>query len=218
MFERTLPTGEKVDAFPLATPQQFMLFMSMQYGADYPVNNIGSGYYWQGEMDFDLMKEAILEAVLRCDTMRMRFMPDEQYKVLQYITPKSEMEIETWDYSAMPLKEAHEKLLEFSHGQIPMFFCEIHTIKLMKLAEGYNGIFMKLHHLAMDAFSVKVFLRDIMELYLHKLKGAPYPKPMRPYIPVLMGELAYLKSEQYAADKKYWEESLSKTSEPIFTD
>ena len=218
MLERTLPTGEKVTAFPLATPQQFMLFMSMQYGADYPVNNIGSGYYWQGEMDFDLMKEAVEEAISRCDTMRLRFMPDEQYKVIQYITPKSEMQIETWDYSDMPLEKAHEKLLEFSHKQIPMFFCEIHTIKLMKLAEGYNGVFMKLHHLAMDAFSVKVFLRDVMELYLHKLKGTPYPKPMRPYIPALMKELAYLKSEQYAADKKYWEESLSKTSEPIFTD
>ena len=218
MFEKTLPTSEKVTAYPLTTPQQLMLFMSIQYGADYPVNNIGSGYYWQGEMDFDIMKEAIEEAIARCDTMRLRFMPDEQYKVLQYLTEKSEMVIETLDYSSMTLDEAHEKLLSFSRTPVPMFFQEIHKISLMKFAEGYNGIYMKLNHLAMDAFSVKVFLRDIMELYLHKLKGTPYPKPMRPYIPALMGELAYLKSEQYEADKKYWEESLSKTSEPIFTD
>ena len=218
MIEKTLPGGKKVTAYPLTTPQQFMLFMSMQYGENYPVNNIGSGYYWQGEMDFDLMKKAIEQAVERCDTMRLRFVPDEQYKVLQYITEKSEMKIETLDYSGMALEEAHEKLLAFSRTPVPMFLQEIHTIRLMKLAEGYNGIFMKLNHLAMDAFSVKVFLRDIMEIYLHYLKGTPYPKPMRPYVPALMGELAYLKSEQYAADKKYWEESLSKTSEPIFTD
>ncbi|MDO4380123.1 MAG: condensation domain-containing protein [Clostridia bacterium] len=218
MFERTLPSGEKVNAYPITTPQQFMLFMSLQYGVGYPINNIGSGYYWKGEMDFDLMKESVEEAISRCDTMRLRFMPDEQYKVMQYITPKSEMEIETWDYSDMTLEEAHEKLLAFSRGPIPMYYCEIHTIKLMKLAEGYNGIFMKLNHLAMDAFSVKVFLRDIMEIYLHKLKGTPYPKPMRPYEKALLGELAYLKSEQYEIDKKYWEESLSKASEPIFTD
>lgn len=218
MIEKTLPTGEKITAYPLATPQQFMLFMSMQYGENYPVNNIGSGYYWQGRMDFALMKKSIEEAVARCDTMRLRFMPDEQYKVLQYITEKSEMIIETLDYSDMTLEAAHKKLLEFSRTPVPMFFQEIHTIKLLKLAESYNGIFMKLNHLAMDAFSVKVFLRDIMEIYLHKLKNTPYPKPMRPYIPALMGELAYLKSEQYTADKKYWEESLSKTSEPIFTD
>ena len=59
MFERTLPSGEKVNAYPITTPQQFMLFMSMQYGVGYPINNIGSGYYWKGEMDFDLMKESI---------------------------------------------------------------------------------------------------------------------------------------------------------------
>lgn len=218
MIEKTLQGGEKVTAYPLTTPQQFMLFMSMQYGENYPVNNIGSGYYWQGEMDFALMKKAVEQAVERCDTMRLRFVPDEQYKVLQYITEKSEMKIETLDYSGMTLEEAHEKLLEFSRTPVLMFLQEIHTIRLMKLAEGYNGIFMKLNHLAMDAFSVKVFLRDIMEIYLHYLKGTPYPKPMRPYVPALMGELAYLRSEQYAADKKYWEESLSKTSEPIFTD
>lgn len=218
MFERTLPSGKKVTAYPLSAPQQLMLFMSIQYGADYPVNNIGSGYYWKGEMNFPLMEQSIREAVSRCDTMRLRFIPDEQYKVLQYVSEESGIEIETLDYSDIPLEEAHEKLLAFSRIPIDMFFKEIHTIRLMKLAEGYNGIFMKLQHLAMDAFSVKVFLRDIMEIYLHKLKGAPYPKPMRPYIPALMKELSYLRSEQYSIDKKYWEESLSKASEPIFTD
>lgn len=218
MIKKVLPNGETVTAYPMAIPQQLMFFMSIQYGAGYPINNIGTGYYWKGEFDFDTMKESIYEAIGRCDTMRLRFTPDENYKVLQYVTEKSELEVECWDYSDIKLDEAEERLTEVSRGPIPMFHCELHKIALVKLAEGYNGIFMKLQHLAMDAYAVKVFLQDIIEIYLHKTKGTAYPKPMRPYIPTLLKELSYMNSEQHKADRQYWFDSLAKTTEPIFTD
>ena len=218
MIQKTLPNGETVTAYPMTIPQQFMFVCSMQYGQDALINNIGSGYYWKGEMDFDIMKKSVYEAIGRCDTMRLRFTPDETYKVLQYITEKSEMEIETLDMSDVSLEEAHEKLKEITHGPVPMFHCELHKIWLVKLADGYNGLLFKLQHLAMDAYSTKIFLKDIMEIYLHYVQGKAYPKPMRPYVPALLKELAYMKSEQYEADKKYWYDSLAKTSEPVFTD
>lgn len=218
MVTKTLPDGRAVTAYPITTPQGFMLFFSMQYGVNYPINNIGSGYYRKGDMDFDAMKKAIEMAVERCDTMRLRFLPDEQYKVVQYVEEKSEMVIDTMDLSDISLEEAHEKLLQISRGPVPMFNCELHKICLVKLADGYNGIFMKLQHLAMDAYSTKVFMRDIMEIYLNLTEGKPFPKPMRPYVPALLGELSYLKSEQYKIDCDYWRDSLAKTTEPIFTD
>ena len=218
MIEKVLANGQKVTAFPMSYPQQLMFFMNIQYGKGYPINNIGSGYYWKGGFDFEVMKESIYEAIGRCDTMRLRFIPDEQYKVLQYVNENSELEIETLDLSALSLEEADEKLTEISRGPIPMFDCELHKIILVKLSEGYNGIFMKLQHLAMDAYAVKVFLQDVLEIYLHKTTGSAYPKPMRPYIPVLLTELAYINSEKHKADQQYWFDSLAKTTEPIFTD
>lgn len=218
LIEKTLPNGKTVTAFPLSTPQQFMYFMSLQYGAGSLINNIGAGYYFKDEMDFDLMRQSVYEAIARCDTMRLRFIPDEQYKVLQYVLDETELEVETLDLSDISLEEAHKRLKEIAHGPVPMFGCELHKIILVKLSEGYNGIFLKLQHLAMDAYSTKVFIIDCMELYLNKIVNRPYPKPMRPYIPTLLTEFAYLKSEQYALDKKYWYESLANSTEPIFTD
>ncbi len=218
MFERVLENGQKVTAYPLSIPQQLMFYMAMQYGAGYPINNIGSGYYIKNDFDSEIMKESILEAVSRCDTMRLRFIPDEEYKVLQYVNEKSELEIEEWDYSLMTESEAEDKLTEIARGPIPMFNCELHKIAIVKLPDGYKGIFMKLQHLAMDAYAVKVFLADIIEIYRHKTKGSSYPKPMRPYIPVLLKELSYMDSEQHKIDRQYWFDSLAKTEEPIFTD
>lgn len=101
MIQKVLPNGETVTAFPITIPQQFMLGCDLQYGHGYLINNIGSGYYWQGEMDFDAMRESVFEAISRCDTMRLRFTRDETYKILQYINEKSEMEIETLDFSSL---------------------------------------------------------------------------------------------------------------------
>ena len=197
MIEKTLKNGEKVNAYPISASQNMMYLLSILYGAGYPINNIGSGYYWKGEMDFGVMEESIYEAIGRCDTMRLRFTRQSKLKILQYVTEKSEIKVETWDLSDLTMDEAHEKLRKFSRQLIPYMECELHKIALVKMPEGYNGIFMRLQHLAMDAYSAKIFLTDILEIYLHKTKGTAYPKPMREYIPVLEKELAYKESEKY---------------------
>lgn len=218
MIKKVLPDGSEIQAFPISAPQQFMFYMSAQYGAKYPVNNIGIGYYIHSVLDYSAMKEAIMEAVARCDTMRLRFIQDENYRILQYVKENSELIIEEADMSDITFEEAKKKLFEISRQEIPTYNCEIHKIMLVKLNGGINCIFMRLHHLAMDAYSAKVFLNDIIEIYLSKTQGLPYPKPMRPYIPVLMKELQYLSSPEKEADKDYWYHSLADTKEPIFTD
>lgn len=218
MIEKVLPNGETVKAYPISSSQKMMYLMSLKYGSGYPVNNIGFGYYWKGEMDKAVMKASIYEAIRRCDTMRLRFVMGKKLQLLQYVTPKSQLIIEEWDYSDMTIDEAEEKLTAFSRASIPMFNCELHKIALVKFKDGYHGIFMRIQHLAMDAYSLKVFANDIIDIYMHKTRGTAYPKPMRSYIPVLEKELAYETSEQHEIDSQYWYDSLAKTSEPIFTD
>ena len=218
MTEIKLKSGETVKAYPLTGSQNMMYLMSLKYGSGYPVNNIGCGYYWQGDYDKGEMKAAIYEAIRRCDTMRLRFVMGKKLQLHQYVTEKSELLIDEWDYSDMTVDEAQEKLTAYSRSNIPMFNCEIHKIILIKFKHGYHGIFMRIHHLAMDAYSLKVFINDIIEIYKHRTQGTAYPKPMREYIPVLEKELEYETSEQCEADKQYWFDSLAKATEPIFTD
>ena len=56
MVTKTLATGDKVNTYPLSNSQQMMFLMSLKYGAGYPVNNIGCGYYWKGETDTKILK------------------------------------------------------------------------------------------------------------------------------------------------------------------
>ena len=218
MTEMKIPTGEIVKAYPITGSQKMMYLMSLKYGSGYPVNNIGCGVYWKGDFNKGEMKAAIYEAVYRCDTMRLRFVMGKKLQLHQYVTEKSELCVQEWDLSEYTIDEAKQQLLAFSRQNIPMFNCEIHRIFLVKFKDGYNGLFMRLHHLAMDAYSLKIFVNDIIEIYKHRTQGTPYPKPMRAYIPVLEEELAYETSAQHETDKKYWFDSLATTTEPIFTD
>lgn len=218
MMEKKLRDGKTVTAYPITSSQQMMYLMSLKYGSGYPVNNIGCGVYWKGEINKAELKASIYEAIRRCDTMRLRFVMGKKLQLHQYVTERSQLLVEDWNLSDYTIEEAEEKLLAFSRQNIPMFNCEVHKIFLVKFKDGYQGLFMRLHHLAMDAYSLKIFVNDIFEIYKHRTEGTAYPKPMRPYIPALEKELAYETSEQHETDRQYWYDSLAKASEPIFTD
>ena len=58
------------------------------------------------------MKEAVLEAIDRCDVMRLRFAKHPLFKVVQYLADEAGIEIEEEDLSNMPWDEAHEFIKE----------------------------------------------------------------------------------------------------------
>lgn len=111
MIEKKLANGETVKAYPISNSQKMMFLMSLKYGSGYPVNNIGCGYYWKGEMDIDIMKKSIYEAIERCDTMRLRFTMEKKLNLHQYVTEKSELIIEEWDYSQLTVEQAEPTIL-----------------------------------------------------------------------------------------------------------
>ena len=217
-MEIKLKNGQKVKAYPLIPAQGLMLYLSEHHSTDAPVLNIVTGYYWQGEFDTELMKESLYEAIDRCDTMRLRFTRRPFKKVYQYLADKHEMEIIEEDISSMPWDDAHEFLKNRSHSIIDMWDKPVNEIRIMHLENNYHGIYMKLHHLAFDGFSSKMFLADAIAIYLHKKHGMAYPKPMRSYFDMVEKELQYSKSEQHKKDKEFWIGTIKNTSEPIYTD
>lgn len=217
-MEIKLKNGKKVEAYPLIPAQHLMLYVSQHHSTDAPVLNIVTGYYWQGEFDTETMKEALYEAMDRCDTMRLRFTKRRFNKVFQYLADKHETEIIEEDLSHMAWDDAHEFIKNRSHSIIDMWDKPVNEIRIIHLENNYHGIYMKLHHLAFDGYSSKVFLSDAISIYLHKKHGTAYPKPMRSYLEMVKKELEYSKSEQHKKDVAYWKGTIKNHSEPIYTD
>ena len=90
---------------------------------------------------------------------------------------------------------------------------------MIKMPDGYQGLYICVDHMTMDAQSLIVFFKDVIELYCSRLyEEIHYPKEMSSYIRQLEKDLAYeAGSRSSEKDREFFEKMIA-SSEPIFTD
>lgn len=174
----------------------------------------------KADIDFDILKKAILLEYQRYGCMRVRFTkPDKDGEVQQYLSEEEITDIPLKDLSAMTMAEADEVMQSWAYetfdgDNIPM--CEAF---LMKLPEGYNGFFIHMDHRLIDSCGVVVMTNDIMALYTHFKFGSDYPEDLADYTEQLTRDLEKEQNpKRFARDKKFWDEQLDKFGEPLYSD
>ena len=94
----------------------------------------------------------------------------------------------------------------------------MNKIVLVKLPNGYNGVYLKVDHMIMDSSSLIAFDRDVLEIYSAKMFGREMPKEMMSYIKQLEKDLAYENnSPAMKKDEEFWMNEI-KRDEPMYTD
>ena len=93
----------------------------------------------------------------------------------------------------------------------------MNRIVMIRMPDGFNGLYLLVDHMTMDAQSLICFLKDIIELYCNaKYEGVPYPKDMASYLEQVQRDLAYeADSAAKKRDAAYFEKIIE-TSEPIY--
>ncbi len=174
----------------------------------------------QFEIDFDLLKRCIKDEFKRYECLRLRFTaPDEDGNVQQYIADRDDREVPYLDLSNMTMKEAdaylQEKTFEeFNEPDIPMV-----EITMVRMPEGYNGMYIHIDHRLVDSSGLIVMVNDIMELYCHYRFGSEYPKPLASFEEVLISDLKKAQNtKRQAKDEKFWHDYLTEDGEPIYAD
>lgn len=208
--------GKKV--YPLTAAQK-LHFFTLQHCEKKQVLNIGTSLTIEQELDWDLLKQAVYEAYERCESMRIRFAADKEKQVYQYIVDKEERDIEHFDFTGWQPVHAEEKMKEWTAVPFEKYDAPLNRIIMIKLPDGYQGIYMLVDHRTMDAQALIVFLKDIIEIYAHyKYEGIDYPKPMASYIRQLEKDLTYEAGCSAKERDTAFFENLIKSSEPIYCD
>lgn len=209
--------GVTLQCYPLTAAQRVHNFSRMACPY-HQLLNIGTGLYIQQDVDFQLLREAIKEAYCRLDSMRLRFLQDEKQTVYQYLVPFDDRDIPLVDFSDWNEEDAHNEMRKWTAIPFQRFHAPMNEVKMIKLPDGYNGIYSKMDHMTMDSSSIILFYSDVLQLYCTKRYGTEMPKPMMSYIKQLEKDLAYeANSKARQRDEKFWMEEISK-SEPMFTD
>ena len=204
--------------YPLTAAQK-LHFYTLKYCPKKQVLNIGTSLTIKEDISFDILKESIYEAYSRCEEMRLRFVTDLDGNVMQYVADKEERDIELYDFSGYTMKEAELKMREWTETPFERENSPLNKVVMIITPDNYKGIYLLVDHMTMDAQSLIVFLRDIIEIYCYKrYEGIEYPKEMYSYIKQIEKDLEYESgSKAQYKDREYFKK-LIEESEPIYND
>lgn len=210
--------GVTLKCYPLTAAQRVHNY-SVQYCPNHhQLLNIGTGLYVKEDTDFNILKEAIYMAYERFESMRLRFLKDEDGTVYQYIVPFEERDIQFMDFSNWNEEDAHNEMRKWTAMPFKRYHSPMNQVVMIKLPNGFNGIYLKVDHMTMDSSSIIAFDRDILELYCAKRYNTPMPKPTQSYIKALERDLDYENgSKSQKNDAEYWKNKIEK-DEPMYTD
>ena len=208
--------GNKV--YPLTSAQK-LHYYSMKYCPKKQVLNIGTSLTIQVELEWDVLKQCIQEGIMRCEALRVQFAEDKDGNVYQYAIKEPTAEIKHFDFSHWKEEDAHDKMTEWTSTPFEMYDAPMYEIVMIKMPDQFHGVYVKVNHLIMDAQSLIVFMKDVMELYSTKVyEDVPAPKEMSSYIKQLEKDLAYEEGTKASQRDREFFENLITSSEPIFTD
>lgn len=204
--------------YPLTAAQR-LHFFSQLYCPKKQLLNIATSLAIEIEIDFATLKEAIYEAYGRCESMRLRFAQGKDGAVYQYVADKEERDIEHFDFRGWSEADTLAKLREWSEVPFERFDSPMNRIVMIVLPDNFQGLYLLVDHMTMDAQSLILFFRDVIEIYCNKkFPGVPYPLPMASYLKQLEKDLAYeAGSPAQKRDRAFFEKLIGE-SEPLFTD
>ena len=202
--------------FPLTEAQKLHFFSQLQCPKK-QLMNIGTSLTIQQSLDFGALREAIYQAYARCESMRLRFTQDEAGNVWQYVVDREERPIEFFDFNGWREEDAVAKMKEWTSTPFEPYDSPLNRVVIIITPDGFQGIYLLVHHMTMDAQSLICFLKDVIEIYCNmKYEGIPYPKEMASYIEQLKKDLEYeAGSKAQQRDREFFH-NLIESSEPIF--
>jgi amino acid adenylation domain-containing protein len=148
-------------AIPTTEGQQ-EIFLSDQFSQEASkAYNIATEIRLEGGFDLGKMRSALQSLVDRHEALRTVFLPDgKTMKVL----PQLEVEIPFFDLSSDPKKlaelqnEEAEHLFDLQNGPLVRF-------KIIRLAEHVHLVFINVHHIICDGWSLGILTRELGEMY-----------------------------------------------------
>ena len=211
-----MKTRKGYKVYPLTVAQKFHLYY-LPHCPSAAVLNIGTSLTIEVEIDWGVLKQSVNKAYERCEGMRVRFAKDKEGNYYQYVVKHEEQDIEFVDFTGKTMEEAEETMKEWTRVPFRMEDAQLTRIVMIKMPDGFSGVYFLGHHMIVDAQSLIGFLKDIIELYCNaKYEGVPYPKDMCSYIEQIQKDLAYESgSGAQQRDREFFEKEIA-SSEPIF--
>ncbi|MCP4662229.1 MAG: AMP-binding protein, partial [bacterium] len=211
---RPLPEDRR-DALPLSFAQQRLWFLA-QLEPEAAVYNIPLALHLGGPLNPAALDASLGEIVRRHATLRTRFASrgGEPYQVM---AAPAFAAVPAVDLTAIAAgdREAERRRLALAQARRPFDLARgpLFRAQRLRLGEAETVLFMTMHHVASDGWSIEVLHRELTALY-GALSTVPRGIPALPELAIDYADFAgwqrrWLRGEVLEAQLAYWREQLA---------
>lgn len=211
----TAPSSEgEAFVFPLSFAQQRLWFLD-QLVPNSSFYNISAIVRLRGSPNAAALEQSLQELVRRHEILQTTFMALEGEPV-QVIAPSPPlMTIPTMDLQELPEaeREAEVGRLAAEEAQHPFDLTQgpLLRVRLMRLAEKQHALFIAMHHIVSDGWSLGILVRELAVLYETFASGEI---PLLPELPIQYADFViwqreWLQGNVVEEQLDYWKQQLA---------
>jgi len=216
----TIPRREVFSPAPVSFAQQRLWFID-QLDPGTPIFNIPASIRMRGPLNVSCFKRSVDEILRRHETLRTCF-GTEKGEPVQVIAEDVRLEVSLIDLQVLPTEEARLEVVRdlvtrdcqrsFDLTQAPLV-----RTSLVRLGEGDHVLLMMLQHIVGDVWSVRVFMKELANLYQAYLSGKPSPLAELPvqYADYAVWQRNWLQGKVLEEQLDYWRQALSGMPEEL---
>ncbi len=193
--------------YPLTHPQTGIWHMEKLYPS-VSMGNICATLRVLTAVDYGLLERAVNLVLEKNDALRLRVV-EENGQALQYVANYSYQKLEFFDFS-----EDINALYRWDEVQTAVPFevvdSELCYFALVKVGATDGGVYMKMHHLICDAWSIILCGNQIIDYYTKLKAGVPVPAGNKPsFLDAIGQEQRYKESGRFGKDRQFWLEKFA---------
>jgi amino acid adenylation domain-containing protein/FkbM family methyltransferase len=198
---------------PLSSAQQRLWFIH-QLDPTNTTYNAPVAFRVEGRLSSDTLQRALDHLVCRHEILRTTFAVRGDRPV-QVIHPPEPVRLPIFDLTAMDEAEREVEVHRRTQAQAERPFSlsdgPLFRIELLRLAPRQHVIIFDMHHILSDAWSLSIFLRELIELYRALLANRPAALPELPiqYADHAAWQQAWLSGAVYTEHLEHWKRRLA---------
>jgi amino acid adenylation domain-containing protein len=200
--------SQRPDHLPLSYSQERLWFIDRYEGS--VKYNLPSVLRLQGELNLAGLEFAIKSLVNRHDSLRTIFYEDKG-SVYQQILPENQAAITIRDLQGITKEQDWKKFVQ-EIINYPFDLSKDHMIKvdLLRLTPNEHVLVVVMHHIAADAWSVPILIREFVELYnsFNRKRTPNLPSLSLQYSDYALWQRAHLTPEILSDKLEYWKNKL----------
>jgi len=199
--------------YDLTFPQRNIWMVENFYDSQL-INIISGSFVIKRDFDVAKAEQMVNKFVELNEGMRLRIEVDNNIPK-QYVVPFMPFDADKKDIQGMSEEEIERFKDEYIAKPIDMIGGPLFSYLLLDRGNGLGEVFVKVHHIIGDAWTISKMGTAFSEIYEKILNGEEYTETFPSYIDFIEAEQEYLASDKYTKDNEFWKEYLEGAASPL---